>query len=81
MEVPLLPNHIYVIYPTEDSTGDKGRVAYAEKMPLDLDSKYPFYAVFEPPAIAHASSPGNVSTNKKGEQVRKLTSFAKPKSS
>ena len=80
MEVPLLPNHIYVIYPTEDSTGDKGRVAYAEKMPLDLDSKYPFYAVFEP-VIGRASSPGNVSTNKKGEQVRKLTSFAKPKSS
>ena len=81
MEVPLLPNHIYVIYPTEDSTGDKGRVAYAEKMPLDLDSKYPFYSLFEPPVIARASSPGNVSTNKKGEQVRKLTSFAKPKSS
>ena len=74
MEVPLLPNHIYVIYPTEDSTGNKGRVAYAEKMPLDLDSKYPFYALFEPPVIARASSPGprNVSTNKKGEQVRNL---------
>ena len=83
MEVPLLPNHIYVIYPTEDSTGDKGRVAYAEKMPLGLDSKYPFYSIFEPPVIARASSPGprNVSTNKKVEQVRKLTSFAKPKSS
>ena len=81
MEVPLLPNHIYVIYPSEDATGDKGRVAYAEKMPLDLDSKYPFYSIFEPPVIARASSPGNVSTNKKGEQVRKLTSFAKPKSS
>ena len=75
MEVPLLPNHIYVIYPTEDSTGDKGRVAYAEKMPLDLDSKYPFYSLFEPPVIARASSPGNVSTNKKGEQVRKLYIF------
>ena len=74
MEVPLLPNHIYVIYPTEDSTGDKGRVAYAEKMPLGLDSKYPFYSIFEPPVIARASSPGprNVSTNKKVEQVRNL---------
>ena len=83
MEVPLLPNHIYVIYPTEDSTGDKGRVAYAEKMPLGLDSKYPFYSIFEPPVIARASSPGprNVSTNKKVEQVRKFKVFVKPKSS
>ena len=80
MEVPLLPNHIYVIYPTEDSTGDKGRVAYAEKMPLGLDSKYPFYSIFEPPVIARASSPGprNVSTIMKVEQVRKLNLFLNP---
>ena len=79
MDVPLLPNHIYVLYPCDKGT--EPRVDYSEKMPMGLDSKYPFFALFEPPVIASRPDPRNVS--KKVEQVRKVIkqewcSMAKP---
>ena len=79
MDVPLLPNHIYVLYPCDKGT--EPRVDYSEKMPMGLDSKFPFFAVFEPPVIASRPDPRNVS--KKVEQVRKVIkqewcSMAKP---
>ena len=79
MDVPLLPNHIYVLYPCDKGT--EPRVDYSEKMPMGLDSKFPFFAVFEPSVIASRPDPRNVS--KKVEQVRKVIkqewcSMAKP---
>ena len=51
MEVPYLPGHFYVNIPSDGEKGGQPQVTYMEKMPLGLDRKYPFFAVFKLPEV------------------------------
>ena len=51
MEVPYLPGHFYVNIPSDGEKGGQSQVTYTTKMPVGLDQKYPFFAVFKIPEV------------------------------